>query len=312
MSSHLKPIKMYRGDKMSFEKQLSLYAEMINARLDEVFGPKECMQKSVYDAMRYSVLAGGKRIRPVLTLAVCDMLGGSLEDALRFAVSLECIHTYSLIHDDLPCMDNDDMRRGMPTCHKKFGEANALLAGDGLLTFAFEYMSDFAEYKTLSAEIVLRIALEIAKAAGCTGMIGGQVVDLESEGNSDITEEILTYIHNRKTGALIRASVVAGAIVASANEKEIKALAGFADGIGLAFQVQDDILDCTGDAEVLGKPIGSDAENGKSTYVTLLGLEEAIQKAEKLTADAVSALDVFGEKAEFLKNLAMWLVGRNN
>ena len=312
MSSRLKLIKMYRGDKMSFEKQLSLYAEMINARLDEVFVQKECMQKSVYDAMRYSVLAGGKRIRPVLTLAVCDMLGGSLEDALRFAVSLECIHTYSLIHDDLPCMDNDDMRRGMPTCHKKFGEANALLAGDGLLTFAFEYMADFEEYKTLSPETVLRIALEIAKAAGGTGMIGGQVVDLESEGNPDVTEEILTYIHNRKTGALIRAAVAAGAIVAGANEKEIKALADFADGIGLAFQVQDDILDCTGNAEVLGKPIGSDAENGKSTYVTLLGLEKATQKAEKLTADAVSALDIFGNKAEFLKNLAMWLMRRKN
>ncbi len=312
MSSHLKPIKMYRGDKMSFEKQLNLYVEMINARLDEAFATKECMQKSVYDAMRYSVLAGGKRIRPVLTLAVCDMLGGSLEDALRFAVSLECIHTYSLIHDDLPCMDNDDMRRGMPTCHKKFGEANALLAGDGLLTFAFEYMADFSKYKTLSAETVLRATLEIAKAAGCTGMIGGQVVDLESEGNPDVTEEILTYIHNRKTGALIRASVTTGAIAAGANEKEIKALADFADGIGLAFQVQDDILDCTGDAEVLGKPIGSDAENDKSTYVTLLGLDAATQKAEKLTVDAISALDMFGNKAEFLKNLAMWLMGRNN
>ena len=312
MSSHLNPIKIYRGDKMSFEKQHSLYAEMINARLDEVFASKECMQKTVYDAMRYSVLAGGKRIRPVLTLAVCDMLGGSLEDALRFAVSLECIHTYSLIHDDLPCMDNDDMRRGMPTCHKKFGEANALLAGDGLLTFAFEYMTDFSEYKTLSPETVLRIALEIAKAAGCTGMVGGQVVDLESEGNPDMTEEVLTYIHNRKTGALIRAAVTVGAIAAGANEKEIKALTDFADGIGLAFQVQDDILDCMGEVEVLGKPIGSDAQNDKSTYVTLLGLEKATQKSEKLTADAVSALDMFGNKAEFLKNLAMWLMERKN
>ncbi|MDO4744526.1 MAG: polyprenyl synthetase family protein [Clostridia bacterium] len=297
---------------MNFEKQLNLYTGMANARLGEVFDAKDCLQKSVYDAMRYSILAGGKRIRPVLALAVCDMLGGNLDDALRFAVSIECIHTYSLIHDDLPCMDNDDLRRGMPTCHKKFGEANALLAGDGLLTFAFDYMADFAQYKTLSAETVLKAMLQIAKSAGCDGMIGGQVVDLENEGKPDVTEETLTYMHNRKTGALIRVSVLAGAIVAGANDKQIEALIQFADGIGLAFQIQDDILDFVGDIESLGKPVGSDMENEKTTYVTLLGIDKATEKAQRLTVDAISALEIFGDKAEFLKNLAMWLMGRKN
>lgn len=297
---------------MNFEKQLNLYTGMANARLGEIFDAKDCLQKSVYDAMRYSILAGGKRIRPVLALAVCDMLGGNLDDALRFAVSIECIHTYSLIHDDLPCMDNDDMRRGMPTCHKKFGETTALLAGDGLLTFAFDYMADFAQYKTLSAETVLKAMLQIAKSAGCDGMIGGQVVDLENEGKPYVTEETLTYMHNRKTGALIRVSVLAGAIAAGANDEQIEALIQFADGIGLAFQVQDDILDCIGDAEVLGKPIGSDVENDKTTYVTLLGIDKATEKAQRLTVDAISALEIFGDKAEFLKNLAMWLMGRKS
>ncbi len=296
---------------MDFEKKIKYYQDITNKHLSEVFQENDCLQKSVYDAMNYSIQAGGKRIRSVLALAVCDMLGGDIDDAMRVAVSVECIHTYSLIHDDLPCMDNDDLRRGLPTCHKKFGEATALLAGDGLLTFAFEYLADLSGYKNCSSEAVLDIISEFAKSAGCAGMIGGQVIDLENECKTDITEEILTYMHNRKTGALIKAAVVASAIAAGADEKQKKALIRFADALGLAFQIQDDILDCIGDEETLGKPIGSDAENKKTTYVTLLGLNAAKEKSKKMTDQAISALEIFEDKAKFLKELADYLVTRN-
>ncbi|MBO4941524.1 MAG: polyprenyl synthetase family protein [Clostridia bacterium] len=297
---------------MTFEEKFSLYTKMINDGLNNEFKEKDCLQKVVYDAMAYSITAGGKRLRPVLSLAVCDMLGGCIEEALRFGIAVECIHTYSLIHDDLPCMDNDDLRRGMPTCHKKFGEANALLAGDGLLTFAFEYLADFSAYKNVKPETVLRAVFELSKAAGCDGMIGGQVVDLECEGKTDVDEKTLNYLHQRKTGALIRVSALLGALTADADENETKAVTEFAEKLGLAFQIQDDILDCEGDESVLGKPIGSDAENEKTTYVTLLGIETAREKASALTSEAVMALDVFGDKGNFLKELAQRLMGRKS
>ncbi len=297
---------------MTFDDRNKYYVKLINDKLKNVFVTQNCLQKSVYDAMAYSVLAGGKRIRPVLALAVCDALGGETEDALRFAVALECIHTYSLIHDDLPCMDNDDLRRGRATCHKKFDEATALLAGDGLLTFAFEYMTDFSLYKNIDANSVLKVVNEIAKGAGCNGMIGGQVVDLENEKKDNVSEEVLTYMHNKKTGALIRISVFAGAVCGGASAEELNALLAYADNLGLAFQIQDDILDCIGDTEMLGKPIGSDAENKKTTYVTLLGIEEAKKKAIDLTNTAIDALKIFGDKAEFLISLANYLMFREN
>ncbi len=297
---------------MTFENQLDTYVGMVNDKLNKIFANNDSLQKSVYDAMEYSILAGGKRIRPVLALAVCDMMGGKMEDALRFAVAVECIHTYSLIHDDLPCMDNDDLRRGRPTCHKQFDEATALLAGDGLLTYAFEHMTDFSKYNNIDATAVLKVVNEIAKGAGCMGMIGGQIVDLESEGSPDLDETILTYMHNRKTGALIRVSVFAGAVCGGASAEEINALLKYADKLGLAFQIQDDILDCIGDADVLGKPIGSDAENEKTTYVTLLGLDEARRRAKDLTDSAIEALGVFEKKGEFLTELANYLMGRQH
>ncbi len=297
---------------MTFDDRNKYYVKLINDKLKNVFVTQNCLQKSVYDAMAYSVLAGGKRIRPVLALAVCDALSGETEDALRFAVALECIHTYSLIHDDLPCMDNDDLRRGRATCHKKFDEATALLAGDGLLTFAFEYMTDFSLYKNIDANSVLKVVNEIAKGAGCNGMIGGQVVDLENEKKDNVSEEVLTYMHNKKTGALIRISVFAGAVCGGASAEELNALLAYADNLGLAFQIQDDILDCIGDTEMLGKPIGSDAENKKTTYVTLLGIEEAKKKAIDLTNTAIDALKIFGDKAEFLISLANYLMFREN
>lgn len=297
---------------MDFQKQLDEYINKINAELGKVFKDEQCLQRSVYDAMAYSIMAGGKRLRPVLCLAICHMLGGCIDDALRFGVAIEHIHTYSLIHDDLPCMDNDDLRRGMPTCHKKFGEATALLAGDGLLTGAFEYLSDLGQYKSVSPETVIKAISQISAAAGCDGMIGGQVVDLDCEGKTDVDLATLDYLHCRKTGALIRVSAVSGALAANATDQDIAAIADFAEKLGLAFQIQDDILDCTGDESVLGKPIGSDAENGKTTYVTILGLEYAKKKADEITNQAVKILDRFGEKADFVKKLAINLLDRKN
>lgn len=299
-------------NKMDFQEKLKYYIDIVNTELNSIFCEKDCLQKVVYDAMAYSVKAGGKRLRPVLSLAACEMLDGCVADALRFGVAIEHIHTYSLIHDDLPCMDDDDLRRGMPTCHKKFGEANALLAGDGLLTGAFEYLADFSKYKKVTPEIVIRVIAEIAKAAGCDGMIGGQIVDMECEGKSNVSETTLNYLHRRKTGALICVSAVVGAMAADATKDELDVIISFAHKLGLAFQIQDDILDCTGDEKVLGKPIGSDAENQKTTYVTLLGLDEAKKKADILTKEAILLLEKFGEKADFMKKLALYLLDRNS
>lgn len=292
---------------MNFEEKFNEYCCVINKRLEEVFIFEDCPQKEVFDAMKYSIKAGGKRIRPVLTLATAHMLGGNVEAALRFGVAIECIHTYSLIHDDLPCMDNDDMRRGIPTCHKRFGESTALLAGDGLLNFAFEYMSAADE---ISPAQTLRIISEISKCSGTWGMIGGQIVDLANEGRTDVREELLTYMHSLKTGALIRAAVISGGLCSDADENELQALTRFADCLGLAFQIQDDILDCIGDSQVLGKPVGSDQQNDKTTYVTLLGIDGAKRKAEALTQAALDSLDMFNEAGEFLRSLALWLMGR--
>lgn len=295
---------------MKFEERLAAYGQLVNCEINRLFKEENSLQKSVYDAMSYSIKAGGKRIRPILALATADMLGGSIDDALRFGIAVECIHTYSLIHDDLPCMDNDDLRRGILTCHKKFGEATALLAGDGLLTRAFELLSDFSAYKRASTDTVLKVVRLISEAAGCAGMIGGQIVDLENENKSKVSEETLTYMHNRKTGALIRASVLVGAMASGASAEETELLKCYADGIGLAFQVEDDILDCTGNEAVLGKPIGSDGENKKTTYVTLMGLDKAREKADELTDNAILSLKAFGERAEFLRCLADYLRSR--
>lgn len=297
---------------MNFKEQFNQYRNIVNDEINSIFCTQSCLQKEVYDAMTYSITAGGKRIRPVFTIATAEMLGADLDSAKRIGIAIECIHTYSLIHDDLPCMDNDDLRRGLPTCHKKFGEATALLAGDGLLTFAFELLTDVYSFNAIPTQNLLRINNLIAKAAGCAGMIGGQVVDLQNENKTSVSEETLTYMHSLKTGALIKASVLSGAFLANPTDSQIDALSRFADGIGLAFQVQDDILDCVGNTEVLGKPIGSDKENNKTTYVTLLGLDNARKKAEGFTKNAISALDEFGNDSCFLKEFAKFLLLREN
>lgn len=259
-------------------------------------------------AARYSLLGGGKRVRAVLTLSVCDMLNGNMAAAAQFAAAVEMLHCYSLIHDDLPCMDNDDLRRGRPSCHKAFDEATALLAGDVLLTEAFEAASN----APASAEICARAVRALSAGAGSRGMVYGQEIDLKYEALA-ATEEQLRLIHRHKTGALINAAVQMGAAAAEAGEAQSKALEAYAFGIGLVFQIVDDVLDVTSTPEQLGKPIGSDSENGKTTFVTLYGVQGAMALAQKLNDETCRALsETFGEKAAFLVQLARQLVERKN
>lgn len=262
----------------------------------------------VDDAMAYSLLAGGKRIRPVLLMATAEALGVKGYNYLPVACGLEMIHTYSLIHDDLPCMDDDDYRRGRLTNHKVFGEAMAVLAGDGLLTLAFEVM---LEQKNVDPHVLIETVREMAMCAGNFGMVGGQGLDLENEGKS-ISAEELRKMHAGKTGALFIAAVRGGAHLAGANEQELLALTKFADLLGLAFQITDDILDVEGTTEALGKPAGSDEKNHKSTYVSLYGLEAAKALAEKTVAEALECLEMFGENAEALREITRLMCSRKN
>lgn len=263
---------------------------------------------NVDDAMKYSLLAGGKRLRPILLMATADALGANGYDFLTAACGLEMIHTYSLIHDDLPCMDNDDYRRGRLTNHKVFGEALALLAGDGLLTLAFEVM---AEQRNVKPSTLVEFIHETAMCAGNFGMVGGQALDLEAEGRAISAKELKT-LHEGKTGAMFIAAVRGGAHLAGATEEQLLALTRFAELVGLAFQIEDDILDVTSTQEELGKPIGSDAKNEKSTYVSLFGLEEARKMADETTEEALRCLDMFGEKADALRELAKLMCHRRS
>lgn len=290
------------------KRQLKERIEIIDKALESYLELKDNPQHIIYEAMRYSVFAGGKRLRPLIMWETAKMCGGSWEDVQPFACALEMVHTYSLIHDDLPAMDNDDLRRGMPTSHIKFGEDIAILAGDALLTKAFEVIAH-AEYT--DAARAMRAAGIFAAAAGTEGMVGGQVVDLASEGK-DISLEELQYIHLLKTGALLRIAADVGAIMAGADETEIKAVDDFARYLGIAFQIRDDILDVTGTEEELGKPIGSDAEEEKNTYVKLCGIEKSEQLVEEYSEKAKAAILCFGEKADFLIKLTDYLVNRNN
>lgn len=262
-------------------------------------------QDEVAEAMKYSLSNGGKRLRPVFCLEFAACLGLSKKEALPFACALEYIHTYSLIHDDLPCMDNDDFRRGKPSCHKKFGEAIALLAGDALLTHAFQIIteSELSDYKKINAVSLL------SQNSGACGMIGGQVIDLKYEKGKPNLNQILS-VHKLKTGALISAACLMGCIAGGATEKQMAAASKFAYTLGIAFQIKDDILDVTGDSALLGKPVGSDAENNKTTYVTLEGLDKAQRDVQQLTDNAVVLLENFNNN-DFLVMLAKKLVNRN-
>ena len=262
---------------------------------------------SVVEAMRYSLEAGGKRIRPVLVLEFCKMFGGTEEQAMPAAAAIEMIHTFSLIHDDLPAMDNDDYRRGKLTNHKVFGEALAILAGDALLTMAFEII---ATDKNVDAETKVKIITEMSKAAGAEGMVGGQVIDMQSE-NKKIDIQTLKQMHAAKTGALFCAAIRSGAILAGADEKQLANLTEYARQFGLAFQITDDVLDVVGDEKTIGKPVGSDEKNHKSTYVTLGSLESAKALAQEAVDKAKASLVDFGENAEFLRALVDYLITRN-
>ncbi len=259
------------------------------------------------ESMKYSLTAGGKRLRPVLLMAAADAVGGSGEKYLTCACAMEMIHTYSLIHDDLPSMDNDDYRRGKLTNHKIYGAGMATLAGDALLTLAFEVI---ARQEDVAPQALLRVVREVSEAAGMNGMVGGQALDLESEGKK-IDRETLRRMHMAKTGALFRASVRSGAILAGADEEKLAALTEYAEAFGLAFQITDDILDVTGDEAAIGKPVGSDERNHKSTYVTLTSLEEARKLAREAVDRAHRALAPLGGAAAFLDELAEYLITRD-
>lgn len=293
---------------MEFQQRLNEYTALVEKEIERLLPDEDILQKSVADAMRYSVQAGGKRIRPVLTLEVCRMLGGEVRKALPFACAVEFIHSYSLIHDDLPCMDDDDMRRGKPSCHVAFGESTALLAGDGLLTRAFEVAANAPRtHGTGCAETVRAISV-LAHLAGVHGMIGGQVIDLESEGR-EIEYPVLHQMHLLKTGALIKAACQMGAAAADASDDDFDKIGEFADALGLAFQICDDILDVVGEESELGKPVGSDEQQHKTSFITLFGLEESRKNAQIMTKLAKDSLSSFEENG-FLLSLTDLLLDR--
>jgi geranylgeranyl diphosphate synthase, type II len=289
------------------------YLQEQKARVDEALAQylpgEENYPPAIFQAMRYSVFAGGKRVRPILAIAAAEALGGTAEDVLPLACALECIHTYSLIHDDLPALDNDDYRRGRLTNHKVFGEANALLAGDALLTFAFELMGDARHWTHFVPERVVQVIHEVASAIGTFGMIGGQVVDLQMEGQ-DIDLPALQYIHAHKTGALIRTSVRSGAILGGGSPAEIEALTNYGTHIGLAFQIMDDILDVRGDEQLMGKALRKDDARRKATYPRLVGLAESEVRAQAAVAAGIAILDLLGARGAVLRHLAQFMIAR--
>jgi geranylgeranyl diphosphate synthase type II len=282
----------------------------VDKALDSYLPAEEMLPAKLHKAMRYSIFAAGKRIRPILMMAACEAVGGAPDAVMPAACAMEMIHTYSLIHDDLPAMDDDDFRRGRPTCHKVFGEALDILAGDALLTEAFILLSRMGEDGRIALDTGRRVNSLIARCAGSMGMVGGQVVDMESEGK-EIDLATLEYIHTRKTGALILASVQSGALVGGASELQVEALGRYAKAAGLAFQVADDILDIVGDQALLGKDVGSDQQRGKATYPALLGLEAARTRARELRDLALESLSGFDEKAEPLRRIAHYIVDRS-
>ena len=288
-------------------KPFERYIPVIENKLNELLPESGERYSSAVNAMRYSLLSGGKRIRPILLLEFYSLFGGRAEGALNFAAAIEMIHTYSLIHDDLPCMDNDDMRRGRPSCHKAFGYDTALLAGDALLTHAFFAAANAAD---IPPERVSRAISVLAQKAGIYGMVGGQVMDLDFEKNGANGEE-LTAMYIKKTSCLLEAAAMCGAVLAGADEETVKKTEEYAENLGLAFQITDDILDSTADEKTLGKPIGSDKKNGKTTFVTLLGLDGAKQKAALLTKKAEDILNGFSGDTSYLNELTEYLLNRN-
>ena len=292
---------------------LTRYLEERRLLVDEALGrylpAANDHPKAIHEAVRYSVFAGGKRLRPILILAAAEAAGGEIDQALQAAAAIELIHTYSLIHDDLPAMDDDDFRRGRPTCHKVYGDAMAILAGDALLTEAFILLSREPASGQVDAAARLNVIHEIAQAAGSRGMVGGQVVDILQE-DREVDLATLQYLHTHKTGALIRACLRVGGILASAGPEQMEALSRYGERVGLAFQIVDDILDLEGDLAALGKRAGSDLRKKKATFPALLGLEESRRRAQHLAVEAKQALAVFGDRGATLEALADFVVTR--
>ena len=283
--------------------------QTVEAALQDYFPEPEGLTSDLIEAMRYSLFAGGKRLRPILCIAGAETVGGSGREVLPVACALELIHTYSLIHDDLPLMDDDDLRRGKPTNHKVFGEPIALLAGDGLLTDAFNLMTSEHISDKVSPQILLRAISLISRSAGYDGMVGGQAVDIQWEGKkADLP--VVKFMHTHKTGALITASVVSGAILGGADESQIKAITSYGEKIGLAFQISDDILDIEGDSKTMGKQAGADEQKGKMTYPAVLGLNESKRIQSELVQTAVQDLQEFGSRAEPLRQIARYIIER--
>ena len=294
------------------DRSYAEYKEIVNAHLMDFIPNIDNKSLSLYESMKYSLLAGGKRLRPVLLLASCEFAGGSIREAIPYACAVEYIHTYSLIHDDLPAMDNDDLRRGIPTNHKVYGDAIAILAGDGLLTTAFEVISkDMMLYFDSPEKMMKRVnaAYQIASGAGCQGMVAGQVSDIEAE-NAIASNEMLEYIHLNKTAALFKASIKAGLYLGDYDDKMITDMSKYADNLGLAYQIADDILDVVGNKEELGKNTGSDEKRHKNTHTSINGLDEARRRLEELTSGAVEAIADYYDNAEFFRDLVLELAER--
>lgn len=295
---------------MNLDSYLSDRKKMVDRALRDYMPPEHTYPTIIFQAVRYSLFAGGKRIRPILCMAAAEALGGNPEATLPVGCALEMIHTYSLIHDDLPAMDNDDYRRGILTNHKIFGENIAILAGDALLTEAFHLLSHPAYLQDLPAEKRLDLIHDISQAAGFFGMVGGQVMDVQAEGK-EFDMGTLQYIHSHKTGTMITSSVRAGAVLAGGNNGEIIAMTQYATQMGLAFQIADDILNVEGEEKRLGKKTGTDRERGKATYPALVGVENSRKKGQELLAEAMAAIAVFGDRAEPLRQIARHIVERD-
>ena len=294
---------------MEFKEKLKLYQKGINNELEKYIRKQDCPEKVLNESMEYSLMAGGKRLRPILVIATYELFKKDIKKCLPYAVAIEMVHNFSLIHDDLPGIDNDDFRHGKPTNHKQFNEATAILAGDGLLNNAYILISeDLKKTKPDEMKIKIKVFNEFTKAVD--RMIAGEYVDTEYEGK-EILPEYLEYIHTNKTGALLKLCVRMGAILAGCNDNELEKLTIYAEKIGLAFQIKDDILSEEGNEEILGKPVGNDSALGKCTYVSQYGLEGAKEKLNKITEEAIEQLEMYGEKAEFLKQLALYIQNRN-
>ena len=295
---------------MDFKEELKKYQKIVENELAKYIKDKNCPEKSLNESMEYSLMAGGKRLRPILILSTYQIFKDNIECCMPYAVAIEMIHNFSLIHDDLPAIDNDDFRHGKLTNHKKFNESTAILAGDGLMNYAYYVISEDLKNTTDVQELKIKINIFNELTVAIDRMIAGEQVDTEFEGKP-ISSDYLEYMHKNKTGALIKLCVRMGAILGGASEEQLKELTSYAEKIGLAFQIKDDILSEEGDEAVTGKPVGNDREKNKCTYVTKYGLQEAKDILEKIISEAVAITEKHGEKGEFLKELAIYIKDRN-